>query len=87
MACSKADFDRVIANSVSQFPELAALYQVGDPRLLQAQSAIAQMMVMMSQQIKIGAIELFDKVRDSTVLADDTHGNPSTGTGAGRESD
>lgn len=70
MAYSKADFDRVIANSVSQFPELAALYQVGDPRLLQAQSAIAQMMAMMSLQIEIGAMEPFDKVRDSTVLAD-----------------
>lgn len=70
MAYSKEDFDRVIINSVSQFPELAALYQVGDPRLLQAQSAIAQMMAMMSQQIELGAMEPFDKVRDSTVLAD-----------------
>ncbi|AIY41972.1 hypothetical protein LT85_2814 [Collimonas arenae] len=70
MAYSKEDFDRVIVNSVSQFPELAALYQVGDPRLLQAQSAIAQMMAMMSQQLEIGAMEPFDKVRDSTILAD-----------------
>jgi len=70
MAYSKEDFDRMIVNSVSQSPELAALYQVGDPRLLQAQSAIAQMMAMMSQQIELGAMEPFDKVRDSTVLAD-----------------
>lgn len=45
MAYSKEDFDRVIVNSVSQFPELAVLYQVGDPRLLQVQSAIAQIKV------------------------------------------
>ncbi|MFJ2990730.1 hypothetical protein ACIPF8_22970 [Collimonas sp. NPDC087041] len=70
MAYTKEDFDRVIVNSVSQFPELAALYQVGDPRLLLAQSAVAQMMAMMSQQIELGAMEPFDKVRDSTVLAD-----------------
>ena len=30
MAYSKEDFDRVIVNSVSQYPELAALYQVGE---------------------------------------------------------
>jgi len=67
---TKQDFLDVIQSSVTQYPAQAALYQAGDPRILQAQQAIAQMLAMMSQQIEIGMMEPFSKTRDATVLAD-----------------
>ncbi len=67
---TKDDFLRAIANNVAQYPTLSALYQAGDPRILQSQGAIAQMLAMFSQQIDIGMMEPFSKTRDSTLLAD-----------------
>lgn len=67
---TKDDFIAAITLNVGRYPTLAALYQAGDPRFLQAQGAIAQMAAMLSQQIEIGMIEPFSKSRDSTLLAD-----------------
>ncbi|NDI85087.1 hypothetical protein [Undibacterium crateris] len=67
---TKQDFLNVIESTVAQYPSVAALYQAGDPRILQAQSAMAQMLAMLSQQMEIGMMEPFSKTRDATVLAD-----------------
>lgn len=67
---TKQDFLDQIQNSVAQYPAVSALYRAGDPRILQAQSAMAQMLAMISQQLEIGMMEPFSKVRDATVLAD-----------------
>lgn len=67
---TKDDFLRMIADSVASYPAIAALYQAGDPRVLQPQAAMAQMFAMISQQQELAMAEPFSKVRDSTVLAD-----------------
>lgn len=70
MAYTKDDFLQAIRDTVTQFPNIAALYQAGDGRIIQAQAAMAQMLAMISQQQELAMAEPFDKVRDSTVLAD-----------------
>lgn len=70
MAYTKDQFIAAIAATVAEYPAVAARYKVGDPQIIQAQSAMAQMLAMVSQQIELAASEPFDKARDSTVLAD-----------------
>lgn len=67
---TKADFQQAIRDSVSSYPAVAALYQAGDPRLLQNLEAMATMLAMFSQQVDAAQAEPFEKVRDATVLAD-----------------
>lgn len=67
---TKADFQQKIADTISNYQSIAQLYQVGDPRLLQHLDAMATMLAMLSVQIETAQAEPYDKVRDSTVLAD-----------------
>ncbi|HZX81370.1 MAG TPA: hypothetical protein VFE72_10505 [Lysobacter sp.] len=67
---TKADFQTVIRDSISSFPAIAALYQAGDPRILQHMDAMATMLAMFSAQAEVAQAEPFEKTRDSTVLAD-----------------
>jgi len=67
---TKADFQRVIRDSISSYPSIAPLYQAGDPRITQHLDAIASMLAMLSAQVETAHAEPFQKVRDATVLAD-----------------
>lgn len=67
---TKADFQQAIRDNIASFPTIAALYQAGDPRVTQHVDAIATMLGMFSAQIEVAQAEPFDKVRNSTVLAD-----------------
>lgn len=66
----KADFTQAIADTIANYPDIAALYRAGDPRILQNQEATATMLAMLSSQIETALAEPFEKVRDATVLAD-----------------
>lgn len=65
-----SDFNNAIENNLETYPSIAALYKAGDPRVTASLGAIAQVAAMLSQQIEIEGIEAFEKVRDSTILAD-----------------
>ena len=67
---TKADFLAIIDQTADRYDQVAALRRSGDPRWFQHQEAMATMLGMLSQQIEIGMMEPFDKVRDATVLAD-----------------
>jgi hypothetical protein len=67
---TKLDFQQAIADTVDSYPAVAALYQAGDPRILQHLDAMATMLAMQSSQIEVAMAEVFEKVRDATVLAD-----------------
>ncbi len=70
MSYSRADFDAAIASEVSNQPLAAQYYQAGDPRLLAQLGAMSAMLTMLSQQIDTESMEPFNKVRDTTVMAD-----------------
>ena len=67
---TKADFEQVIADSIAGYPAVAPLYAAVDPRITQHLGAIATMLAMLSAQIEAALSEPFERVRDSTVLAD-----------------
>lgn len=67
---TKTEFLSAIRDSVANYPAVAALYQAGDPRMLQALEAIATMAAMLSQQQELAMLEPFIKSRDSTILAE-----------------
>lgn len=67
---TKADFQQLIADSVSAYPAIASLYQARDPRLLAGLDACAAMLAMLSAEQDVAAMEPFTKARDMTVLAD-----------------
>lgn len=67
---TKNDYKQKIADNISKYPAIAALYEVGDPRILQHIDAMATMLAMQSAQIEVAQNEPFQKTRDSTVLAD-----------------
>lgn len=67
---TKQDFIAIIDQTADKYDQVAALRRAGDPRYFQHQEAMATMFAMLSQQIEIGMMEPFDKVRDATVLAD-----------------
>lgn len=67
---TKADFLQKIEELLPSYPTINALYQAGDPRVHQQLEAQAAMLAMMSGQIETAQNEVFQKSRDSTVLAD-----------------
>lgn len=67
---TKNDYKQKIADSISKYPAIAALFEVNDPRIMQHLDAIATMLAMQSAQIEVAQNEPFQKTRDSTVLAD-----------------
>lgn len=67
---TKADFQQAIQDSIGNYPAIAALAQAGDPRVMQHMDAMATMLAMFSAQAEVAQSEPFEKVRDSTVLAD-----------------
>lgn len=67
---TRADYQRLIDESVARYPAVSALVKVGDPRVLQHLDAIAMMLAMYSAQLEVASAEPFEKTRDSTVLAD-----------------
>lgn len=67
---TKQDFlDKAYAN-IDNYPQVAMLYRLGDPRITQHIEAIATMLAMQSQQQEAAVMEAFSKERDSTILAD-----------------
>lgn len=58
--------------SLSSYPLVAQLVQVGDPRVLAQIKAQAAMLAMVAEQVEVAQFEPFTKARDSTVLADAT---------------
>lgn len=67
---TKADFQRVIRDTIASYPSIAPLYQAGDPRIMQHLDAMATMLGMLSAQMEAAHAEPFEKTRDATVLAD-----------------
>lgn len=67
---TKSDFQQAIADNINNYPAVAPLYQAGDPRIIQHLDAMATMLAMLSAQVETAMTEPFEKVRDSTVLAD-----------------
>lgn len=67
---TKADFQNAILDIVPKYPDVAAHYRAGDPRIIQHLDAMATMMAMLSANIELSVDEVFEKVRDTTVLAD-----------------
>jgi len=67
---TRKDFKQAIANTIDRYPALAPLYHAGDPRLHQPLDAMAAMLSLLSGQIELAQAEVFNKVRDGTVLAD-----------------
>jgi hypothetical protein len=67
---TKSDFQQAIADSINKYPAVAPLYLAGDPRIIQHLDAMATMLAMLSAQVETAMTEPFEKVRDSTVLAD-----------------
>lgn len=67
---TKSDFQKAIQDSITSYPALGALYQAGDPRMLQHLDAMATMLSMLSAQVETAMSEPFEKSRDATVLAD-----------------
>lgn len=72
MAYELSDFTTAIAAAVSAQPQAALYYQAGDPRLLASLNAMAVMLTMLSQQVDIESTEVWEKTRDTSVLADST---------------
>jgi hypothetical protein len=67
---TKSDFQQAIRDGIPNYPAIAALFQAGDPRITQHLDAMATMLAMFSAQVDVAQGEPFEKVRDSTVLAD-----------------
>jgi len=67
---TRKDFKQAIADTIDRYPALAPLYHAGDPRLHQPLDAMAAMLSLLSGQIELAQAEVFNKVRDGTVLAD-----------------
>lgn len=59
-----------IDNLIEGYPALAPLYNAKDPRILMQLEAQATMLAMLSAQIETAQTEVFEKVRNATVLAD-----------------
>jgi len=55
---------------MSESPSTAVLWYAKDPRIVQPLSAIAEMASMLDMQTELQANEIFEKTRDTTVLAD-----------------
>jgi hypothetical protein len=64
------DFQKKIRDASLANETVAALYHAGDPRIYRFERSVAQMFGMLSQQIEVAAMEVFEKSRDTTVLAD-----------------
>jgi len=67
---TQKDFKHAIADTIDRYPALAPLYHAGDPRLHQHLDAMAAMLSLLSGQMDVAQAEVFNKVRDGTVLAD-----------------
>lgn len=67
---TKADFQQAIADTIDNYPDIAARFRAGDPIILQNLEAQATMLAMLSAQVEAAQAEPFEKVRDATVLAD-----------------
>lgn len=67
---TKSDFLLAVDNLIDKYPSIAARYKTKDPIIMQQIEAKATMLSMLSSQIETALGEAFEKVRDSTVLAD-----------------
>ncbi|MCK9394232.1 MAG: hypothetical protein M0Q44_01410 [Methylobacter sp.] len=67
---TKADFQKLINDTAVNYPAIGPLHQAGDPRILQFLESAASVLSGLSAQLEVAQAEPFEKVRDSTVLAD-----------------
>lgn len=67
---TKADFLQKTAELIGLYPDLVPFYQTKDPRLMWQIESNAAMLAALSAQVETSMTEAFDKVRDSTILAD-----------------
>ena len=67
---TKDDLIKAVDTTIDSYPTIAPLYRAGDPRIRQNIEAMATMLAMFSAQIETAQTEVFDKVRDGTVMAD-----------------
>ena len=67
---TKDDFLSALRNSVRAYPTINALYEAGDPRVIQPIAAMAMQLAMYSAQLETAQTELYEKTRSATILAD-----------------
>lgn len=67
---TRSEFEAMLASALEDYPEVSELYQAGDPRLRVQVGAIADFLVLMSQELEISELEPFLKTRDRSILAD-----------------
>lgn len=67
---TKQDFLEAALANLDDYPKVAMLYRAGDPRVTQHLGAIASMLAMLSQQTEVAVMEVFNKTRPATILAD-----------------
>lgn len=67
---TKQDYLQLADNLIGNYPQLGVLWRARDPALLWMVESIAAMLASHSAQTEVSVMEAFEKVRDSTVLAD-----------------
>lgn len=67
---SKQEFLDAAFADIDNYPKIAALYRLGDPRVTQQIGAVAAMLALLSGQQEVAALEPFLKEREATILAD-----------------
>lgn len=65
-----AEFIARAEAALANYPEVATLYRVKDPRVVAQIASQAAMLALYSQEQQVAAMEPFSKARDVTVLAD-----------------
>lgn len=67
---TRNDLEARIVSSLDSYPEIAELYQAGDPATVWRVSAMADLISLLTQEIDIATIEPSIKSRDRSILAD-----------------
>ena len=67
---TRSDFEARLVAWLDDYPEVAALYQAGDPRVRMQLGAHADFLALLSQDIEVATVEPFLRTRDRSILAD-----------------
>lgn len=67
---TRSDFEARLVAWLDDYPEVAALYRAGDPRVRMQLGAHADFLALLSQDIEVATVEPFLRTRDRSILAD-----------------
>lgn len=70
MALTKDQFMQLAVNEITNFPTIAARYQIGDPMVMQFLASQSAVLAELGYQVELTAGETYIKARDVTVRAD-----------------